>query len=74
MKVETAKTAKSAEPTTRIENSEFYGVRWDAQAVSAIQTVADGLLANAQALGKLAEVFKSQNINIECLIKIEGNK
>tara|TARA_R110002126_G_scaffold273647_1_gene418242 strand:- start:456 stop:659 length:204 start_codon:yes stop_codon:yes gene_type:complete len=63
---------KTPEPSNTISNCQFYGVKWDAQAVSAIQTVAEGLVANAQALGKLAELFKSQNINIECLLKVGG--
>lgn len=69
-----ATRTKTLASGTRIENSQFYGVRWDAQAIAAVQTVADGLVANAQALGKLAEVFKAQNINIECLVKVEGGK
>ena len=65
------KAKSKPQPVTTVQDCQFYGVKWDAQAVSAIQTVADGLVANAQALGKLAEVFKSQNINVECLMKIE---
>ena len=69
-----AKKAPAPTPSTTIQNSTFYGVHWDAQAVAAVQTVADGLVANAQALGKLADLFKSQNIEFECLVKIGGNK
>ena len=66
------KAKSKPQPVTTVQDCQFYGVKWDAQAVSAIQTVADGLVANAQALGKLADVFKSQSINIECLFKVEG--
>jgi len=67
------KSKKPAAPSgTTVTNSQFYGVHWDAKSVEAIQTVADGLVANAQALGALAQVFKSQNIRVECLLKIGG--
>jgi hypothetical protein len=68
------KVKKSPTSPLTVSGCDFYGVKWDAQAVAAIQTVADGLVANAQALGALAEVFKSQNINIECLLKVEQDK
>lgn len=60
--------------STTVQNSQFYGVHWDAKAVSAIQTVADGLVKNAEGLKALAEVFRSQNITVECLLKIGGDK
>jgi len=50
-----------------INNSEFIGVKWDAQVIETIQTV-------AQALLNLTELFKSQHIEIECLLKIESQK
>lgn len=65
---------QSIDNSTRISDSTFTGVHWDSTAVSAIQTVADGLLENAKALGELATVFRSQNIQIECFLKIEPKK
>jgi hypothetical protein len=55
---------------TTLKDCQFYGVKWDAAATEAVQTVAEGLLANAKALDKLADVFKAQNIQIECMVKI----
>jgi hypothetical protein len=60
--------------TTTVKNSTFQGVVYDAKAVDAIETIADGLLENAKALGKLAEVLKSSNVEIECLLKLEQPK
>jgi len=42
------------------------------KAVDAISTIAEGLVENAVALGKLAEVLKASNVTIEPMIKIEG--
>jgi len=62
-----------------ISDCNFTGINWDAKAVSAVQTLADGLLANAkanrenaEAMGKLVSVFRAQQIDIECLIKLES--
>jgi hypothetical protein len=63
--------AKPQAPTT-VQNCQFYGVKWDAAATEAVQTVADGLLANAKAFDKLIDVFKSQNVQIDCMLKIGG--
>lgn len=41
----------------------FIGVSWDKATLATIQTVAQGLL-------NLTELFKSQNIEIECLLKV----
>lgn len=57
---------------TVIEGCHFVGVQYDAKAVDAIQTIANGLVANAQALGKLAEVLKASNVTIEALVKFGG--
>jgi len=65
---------KSPTSPLAVSGCNFYGIKWDAQAVASIQTVADGLVANAKALGALAKVFKSQNINIECLLKVEQDE
>lgn len=55
-----------------VSNSNFIGVQYDAKAVNAIETIADGLLENAKALGKLAEVLKASNVTVESMIKIDG--
>jgi hypothetical protein len=70
------KQAQAKKPVQNIDNSKtvagctFTGVHWDAQAVGAVQTVADGLVANAKALGALAEVFKGQNIRMAPMIYV----
>jgi len=50
-----------------ISNNLFQGVVWDGQAIEAINNVAKALL-------NLTEVFKSQNIQIEALLKVENPK
>ena len=55
-----------------VTNSTFTGVHYDAKAVSAIETIAHGLVENAKALGKLSEVLKASNVTIESLIKIDS--
>jgi len=66
----TKKKAVPAQPTNHIEACTFIGVHWDATAVQAIQTIADGFLQNAKGLTALAEILKSQNVNIEAMIKL----
>lgn len=48
---------------TNITNSTFTGVKWDGQALEAVNIVAMALL-------NMTELFKSQNIEIECLLKV----
>ena len=60
------------QPTTTLTGCTFYGVKWDAAATEAVQTVADGLLANARAMDKLIDVFKAQNVEIKGMLHI-GN-
>lgn len=55
-----------------IANCMLVGVQYDATAVVAISTIADGLVENAKALGKLAEVLRASNVHIESMIKIDG--
>jgi len=57
---------------TEISHCNFTGVQFDAAAVNAVQTIATGLIENAKGLGKLAEVLKASNVNIETMMKIEG--
>ena len=52
---------------TQISNCTLYGVKWDAEALEPVKHVAKALL-------NLTELFKTQGINIECLIKIEPEK
>ncbi len=52
-------------PTTNISNNIFTGVKWDAQALEAVNLVAKGLV-------NLTELFKSQNIHIETMLKVEN--
>ena len=52
---------------TDIKNCNFYGVKWDGDSLKAVNTVALALL-------NLTELFVHQNIQIECLIKIEPEK
>lgn len=66
--------AASIDNSTQITNSQFTGVHWDAKAIDTVQTVAEGLVENARALAALANLFASQHINIECLLKIEPVK
>jgi hypothetical protein len=46
-----------------VSNNTFQGIVWDAKAVETVQTV-------AQALLNLTELFMSQNIQIDSLLKI----
>lgn len=55
-----------------ITGCNFIGVQYDAKAVDAITTIAEGLKSNADALGKLAEVLKASNVEIESMMKIQG--
>lgn len=68
------KPAGATKPMTSISHCNFVGVQYDAKAVEAIQTIALGLKSNADALGKLAQVLIASNVNLECLLKIDGFK
>ena len=64
-------TVKQKVPVTAtLEHCNLYGVYWDAAATQAVQTIADGLLANAKAMDKLIDVFKAQNVQINNLLTI----
>lgn len=58
-------------PTT-ISNCEFTGVRFNEAATAAITTIAEGLVENAKALGKLASVLKASNVEIATMLRVEG--
>ena len=48
---------------TEVKDCQFYGVKWDGDAIEAVNNVAEALL-------NLTELFKTQGIEIECLLKI----
>lgn len=53
-----------------ITNCKFVGVEFDAATMEAVIAVADGLAANANALGSLAKMLNSGNVNVESMIKL----
>jgi hypothetical protein len=62
-----------------INNSQFYGIKWDGQAIDAVATLARALEAqavankrNSDAVERLIDVFASQNITIESLVRVDG--
>lgn len=64
-----------------VSNCDFYGVKWDGKAVESVIVVAEALRenakaieANAKSIQSLIEVFKAQNVEIQCLLKVEHNK
>lgn len=68
-KKEQTTTKKTTKPTNVIKNCNFIGTQWDGKALETVQTVADALLKNAEALNNLAKLFISQPesiININC--------
>ena len=48
-----------------VQNCVFTGVKWDEQAIEGVNTVAKALL-------NLTELYKSQNIEIDCMLKVES--
>ena len=52
---------------TIVKECTFIGVQWDAAALETVQMVAQGLL-------NLTELFKSQNVKIESLLKVGADK
>jgi len=50
-----------------IQNNTFTGVKWDGEAIESINIVARALL-------NLTEIFKSQEIHIEAMLKVENPK
>jgi hypothetical protein len=59
------KKQKCVPTQNTISNCNCTGVIWDGQAIEAINYVARGLM-------NLTEVFRSQNIQIDSMIKVEG--
>jgi hypothetical protein len=60
-------------PGTNISNCVFRGVEFDKTAVEAVTVIAEGLQANALALGNLARVFSNSNISMEAMLKVTGS-
>lgn len=59
-----AKRKKSeARPLYSIQNCRFAAVEWDKAALETLQTVARGL-------ANLTELFKSQNVTVEAMIRV----
>lgn len=54
---------KQEQPPVVISGNVLYGVHWDAKATEAVNTVAKALL-------NITELFKSQNIHIDGMIKV----
>ena len=55
---------------TTVQNCTFVGTQFDEAATEAITTIAEGLVENAKALGQLAYVLKSSNVEIETMLKV----
>ncbi len=55
-----------------VTNCEFNGIRYDAKAVESINIVAQGLVENAKALGKLADVFRTSNTVVEAMLRVDS--
>ncbi|MNF29461.1 hypothetical protein D3C85_657170 [compost metagenome] len=71
--------AKAELAGTSVSNSTFVGVQWDAKAVDAITAIASALGKNAESqletargLKALSEVLKASNVEVECMLKIQG--
>jgi len=72
--VEILKDAIINSKSNSIENCSFVGVQYDAKAVSAIETIATGLVENAKALGALAAILKASNVELQSFIRIDGSE
>ena len=55
---------KSANSTV-VSHNVFYGIKWDQEALEAVNAVARGL-------ENMSQLFKSQNITIDALLKIDS--
>lgn len=63
---------KKLQPGSTIKDCQFYGVKFDENAVKSVNLIAEGLLENAKALSKLADIFKASNITVDAMIRIES--
>lgn len=66
------KAAEAATKGASLENCQLTGVHYDAKAVNAIDTIAQGLVENAKALGTLAKVLNASHVKIDTLIRIDS--
>jgi hypothetical protein len=60
------KPEKKPQPKTEITGCTLIGVQWDGQAIEAV-------CATARALENLTQLFRSQNIRIDAMIKVGGD-
>jgi hypothetical protein len=58
------KPADNIQAGNIIKDCSFYGVKWDEPALEVLHTVAKGLF-------NLTELFKSQNVTVDSLLKIK---
>jgi len=61
-------------PVGIVQDSNFYGVKYDEEFAYVARTIAEGFVANAEGLSKLADILSSSNVNIEAMVKIDGNQ
>ena len=54
----------AGENSNIITNCQFYGIKWEKEALETLQTVAEALL-------NLTKVFAATNIQIDCLLKVD---
>lgn len=55
-----------------ISDCSFVGVQYDAKAVDAIETIAQGLVENAKALGALAQILRASNVEIQAMLRMDA--
>ena len=55
-----------------VSHCHLNGVHFDAKAVEAITTIAEGLVETARALGNLAHVLRASNVHIDTMMKIDA--
>ena len=61
------KTKKNKPVSTTISNNTFTGIHWDAEALESVNMVAKAVL-------NMTELFRSQHIQIDSLLRIQDNK
>ena len=58
--------------SSKIENCQFYGVKWDEEAIESVKIIASALLETAKALHELSHVLKASNVTIESMVKVDS--
>jgi hypothetical protein len=61
------KKKKKGAGDVNISNNVFTGVQWDGKAIDSINTI-------ARAIYNLTELFRSQNIQIDTMLKVTQDK